>query len=285
MTKAPPIDDNHPYNRLYVKATHEHLHHGGVEITANEVRQYLWKLRLRNAVYAVIKSCMPCRIRRTTPTEPKIRNLPKARLAYHQRPFTYVGSTISGRMKSSGLPHHRQHHTRFAAHDGQTRGAERNLVQPRHQPPRSRGRTTTSSSRGNSSRGVYTPYSGHFIPPGAPFIGGAWEGMVQSTKRALDATLRERHPTEEVLTTLSLEAEYTVNSRPIPHVSLIADELEALPAGRPRTSTDPGRYLRGRRIQSQAVALQSAPRRRFLIPLSAGILTHAPTPAGAHRPQ
>ncbi|GBP53912.1 hypothetical protein EVAR_96590_1 [Eumeta japonica] len=59
-------------------------------------------------------------------------------------------------------------------------------------------------------------------------MGGAWERLVQSIKRALAVTLHEKCPREEVFTTLLLEAEYTVNSRPLTYVSVSADEPEAL---------------------------------------------------------
>lgn len=67
-----------------------------------------------------------------------------------------------------------------------------------------------------------------FIPPGAPFMGGAWERLVRSVKNALQVVLHERHPTEEVLLTLLAEAEYTVNSRPLTHVSVDHDDPEAI---------------------------------------------------------
>ncbi|GBP75060.1 hypothetical protein EVAR_48740_1 [Eumeta japonica] len=57
---------------------------------------------------------------------------------------------------------------------------------------------------------------------------GAWERMVQSVKRALTTVLQEQHPREEVLSTLLAEAEFTVNSRPLTHVSVSAEDPEAL---------------------------------------------------------
>lgn len=54
-----------------------------------------------------------------------------------------------------------------------------------------------------------------YIAPGAPSMGGAWERLVRSVKTALAVTLKERHPKEEVLHTLLLEAEHVVNSRPL----------------------------------------------------------------------
>jgi len=68
----------------------------------------------------------------------------------------------------------------------------------------------------------------HFIPPSAPHMGGAWERLVKSIKVALSSTLKETAPREEVLQTLMVEAEYTVNCRPLTHVSLDPDDMEAL---------------------------------------------------------
>ncbi|GBP87035.1 hypothetical protein EVAR_65510_1 [Eumeta japonica] len=59
-------------------------------------------------------------------------------------------------------------------------------------------------------------------------MSGAWKRLVQSIKRALAFTLYETYPREEVFATLLLEAEYTVNSRPLTHMSVSADDLEVL---------------------------------------------------------
>ncbi|XP_073956571.1 uncharacterized protein [Choristoneura fumiferana] len=67
-----------------------------------------------------------------------------------------------------------------------------------------------------------------FIPPGSPFMGGAWERLVSSVKKSLQAVLHERHPSKETLATLLAEAEYTVNSRPLTHVAVEPDEPEAI---------------------------------------------------------
>lgn len=59
----------------------------------------------------------------------------------------------------------------------------------------------------------------HFIPPVTPHMGGAWERLVRSVKRALGATLKERAPREETLLTALAEAEFVVNNRPLTHIS------------------------------------------------------------------
>lgn len=58
-----------------------------------------------------------------------------------------------------------------------------------------------------------------FHPPGSPHMGGCWERLVGSVKRALKNTLKERAPKEEVLQMLFAEAEYSINTRPSTHVS------------------------------------------------------------------
>lgn len=62
----------------------------------------------------------------------------------------------------------------------------------------------------------------------APHMGGAWERLVRSVKKALHNTLKERAPGEETLLTALAEAEYTVNSRPLTHVTADPEEEEPL---------------------------------------------------------
>lgn len=59
----------------------------------------------------------------------------------------------------------------------------------------------------------------HFLPPASPHMGGCWERLIGSVKRTLSVTLKELAPKEEVLQTLFANGEYSVNSRPLTHVS------------------------------------------------------------------
>jgi hypothetical protein len=67
-----------------------------------------------------------------------------------------------------------------------------------------------------------------FIPPASPHMGGSWERLIRSIKKALSITLKEQFPTEEVLRTVLTEAECTVNSRPLTYVSVQPDDREAI---------------------------------------------------------
>ena len=51
---------------------------------------------------------------------------------------------------------------------------------------------------------------------------------MRSVKVSLQATLKEQYPSDETFQTLLCEAEHTVNSRPLTHVSIDGDDPEAL---------------------------------------------------------
>ena len=67
-----------------------------------------------------------------------------------------------------------------------------------------------------------------FQPPSVSHFGGAWERLVQCTKKTLKAILAHRTVSKEVLRTALVEAEGVLNSRPITHVSNDAGDIEAL---------------------------------------------------------
>ncbi|XP_062713565.1 uncharacterized protein LOC134290436 [Aedes albopictus] len=68
-----------------------------------------------------------------------------------------------------------------------------------------------------------------FNPPLAPHMGGSWERMVRSVKTAMEAIAdHPRHPSDEVLETIAIEAESIVNSRPLTYIPLDNAEQEAL---------------------------------------------------------
>ena len=71
----------------------------------------------------------------------------------------------------------------------------------------------------------------NFQPPSAPHFGGAWERLVQCSKKILKAILKDRVVPKEALRTALVEAEGILNSRPITHVS-DAGDIEALTPNR-----------------------------------------------------
>ena len=100
--------------------------------------------------------------------------------------------------------------------------------------------------------------------PASSEMGGVWESMIASVKRALRAVLGRLLVTEDVLQTVITEVESVVNSRPLTYVSTETDSLEALTPshlllGRPAIQLPPGLVtddgIRCRRIWRQSRAL------------------------------
>ena len=84
-----------------------------------------------------------------------------------------------------------------------------------------------------------------FIPPSANHMGGVWERLVASTKRALRVILGGQCVTDEVLQTVLAEVEYVLNSRPLTYVSADVNDAEPLTpnhflVGQPEAALPPG---------------------------------------------
>ncbi|CAJ0605126.1 unnamed protein product [Cylicocyclus nassatus] len=68
----------------------------------------------------------------------------------------------------------------------------------------------------------------NFIPPASSWMGGAWERMVGTVKRALLKTIGRRKISEEIFSTVLCEIEAAVNSRPLTTIGEAADIDEVL---------------------------------------------------------
>lgn len=67
-----------------------------------------------------------------------------------------------------------------------------------------------------------------FNPPTGSHHGGAWERLIRSIRKILNATIKEQVLDEECLQTFFCEAEAIINSRPITAASSDVNDLEAL---------------------------------------------------------
>ncbi|XP_063368187.1 uncharacterized protein LOC134656557 [Cydia amplana] len=258
--KRPVILDGHDYiTRLIIKRYHEMAAHGNNETVVNDIRQKYWIVNLRPTVRTVATRCLYCRIKKARPSNPRMGDLPAARLAHHQRPFTHCGVDLFGHMEVTvGRRHEKRYGVLFTCMT--VRAIHIELV-----PSLSADSFIMALRRMASRRGwPYRMYSDHgtnfrgadaelrrsfkeindqasvrdlltthelewrFISPASPHMGGSWERLIRSVKTSLKVILKERAPREEVLITLLAEVENIVNSRPLSYVSTDHGDPESL---------------------------------------------------------
>ncbi|XP_062717081.1 uncharacterized protein LOC134292190 [Aedes albopictus] len=248
----------HPVTKLVVDDFHRTFRHGNAETVVNEIRQFYYIFKLRTVVKQVAAECQFCKILKTTPKIPRMAPLPVARLSSFTRPFTYTGIDFLGPLmvkvgRSSAkrwiclftclttrAVHVEVAHSlstpscvkcvrRFVCRRGAPAevytdngtnflGAERLLKEQLKLLHGDLAATFTNAET-----------KWHFIPPGAPHMGGAWERMVRSIKSAMESTYNsDRKLDDEGLETLAVEAEGIVNSRPLTYLPLDAAEGESL---------------------------------------------------------
>lgn len=251
------LDGQHKYTKMYIQHVHEKMHHSGVELTVNELRQRFWITRIRPTVKNALRSCPTCMLRRAKPPNPSTGNLPAARLSHHVRPFSFTGLDYFGPLEVT-VGRHREKRwvalftclTIRAIHlevvtslsADSAIAALRRFIARRGQPTELWSDNATCFKAAKQElkeeeetfQGALREECGarritwRFIPPASPFMGGAWERLVRSVKEALRVTLREKHPSDETLHTLLVEIENIVNSRPLTHVSVAPEDPEAL---------------------------------------------------------
>ncbi|XP_023948869.2 uncharacterized protein LOC112053624 [Bicyclus anynana] len=252
------LDGRHPIARLIVMHYHKKFAHGNHETIVNELKQRYWITRLRPTVRTVASKCMLCRIRKAQPQPPRMGDLPEARLAHHQRPFTFCGLDLFGPMKITvGRRHQIRYGVLFtcmtirAIHIEivHTLTTDSLIMALRRMAARKSWPLRLFSDNGTNLRGADTELrksiedldqevlkreavnygtTWTFIPPRSPHWGGAWERLIKSVKTALKVVLTEQAPKEEVLLTLMAEVEQIVNSRPLTHVSVEPASAEAI---------------------------------------------------------
>lgn len=252
------LDGKHRYTRLLVQHYHEQFAHGTTETVVNELRQKYWLINLRRTVKTVTSQCQRCRIDKAKVSPPRMSCLPRARLEHHERPFTNTGIDYFGPMNVAvGRRREKRWGVLFtclvsrAVHIEVASSLTTDSAMMALQRMGSRRGYPSHifSDNGTNLRGAneelkralreidqtrlqdYGTNKGiewHFIPPASPHMGGSWERLIRSVKTALKAILRERTPTDECLTTLLIEVEHMVNSRPLTHVSSDPKDPEAI---------------------------------------------------------
>ena len=252
------LDGDHPYTRLWIRYLHER-EHASTEKVVSEIRNGFFVLRMRTNARRAAHHCMQCRATNAKPKIPQMGQLPECRLASRTAPFTHCGLDFFGPMTVTiGRRQEKRYgalftcmttraiHLELAA----SLSADSAIMAIRRMTARRGQPAIFYSDNGTNFRGADSELRAaveelrasvqlkdelannrtewKFIPPGSPHMGGAWERLVRSVKRALATTLKQRSPREETLLTALAEAEYTVNSRPLTHVSVDSRDEEPL---------------------------------------------------------
>lgn len=245
--------------RLLVGCFHRMYHHRNNGTVINELHQQFYISRIRQVLNSVrMKDCQRCKNRDAKPVVPEMGSLPFGRLAVGFRPFSYIGIDYFGPMQ---VVVGRTSRKRWGvlitcltiravhieiAHSLDTESCImciRNFMAFRGTP------IEIFSDCGSNFVGAnneltdlvadldmdkmathfttcYTSWN--FNPPKSAYMGGSWERLVRSVKTSLYEIYPYRHPSDEMLRNLMMEAMNVVNSRPLTFIPIDNEEDEAL---------------------------------------------------------
>ncbi|XP_055588978.1 uncharacterized protein LOC129741278 [Uranotaenia lowii] len=257
-TKNPIILPREHYaTQLIVLWYHKKYLHCNTNTVVNEIRQRFHVSRLKTLVRRVEKLCVYCRVHKASPNVPRMSPLPAARLRAFCKPFSFVGldyfgptqvrvgrstvkrwvalftcltiravhlevvhslTTTSCKMAMRRFIGRRGSPVEVYSDNGTNfLGAKNDLIEECK---------TINDELATTFTNAFTKW--YFNPPSAPHMGGAWERLVRSVKTAFYAMTTSRTPNEETFSTVIVEAESVVNSRPLTFIFLENDTQEAL---------------------------------------------------------
>ncbi|XP_033221094.1 uncharacterized protein LOC117175496 [Belonocnema kinseyi] len=243
------LNGGSPIVQLLIAFYHEKSGHIERERVINDLCSKYWITKIRSAVRAQGYNCLTCTQRKAKAIQPEMAPLPDMRADSFIEPSTNTEVDYFGPFQVTiGRRHEKRYGVLFtclnvrAIHlelasslstDSMTI-ALRGMISRRGKPTRlflDNGANFVGPNielrraleefdqdeilRKTAINGV----EWHFIPSASPHMGGNWERLVSSVKRALQATLKEPVPKEEVLQTLFAETEFSVNRRHLTYVS------------------------------------------------------------------
>ena len=290
------ISKNDDVIRLIVTDVHRRALHAGLEQTLSELRLSYWVPKARSTTRKIIHRCAYCWKRRTQPQTPMMADLPASRFDM-SRPFACVGLDYCGPLTVRKFRKTEKRYVLLITCLA-TRALHLELVSSmdtdgflmalrRFIARRGRPRVIWSDNGSNLVAGEKELRScleawnqthitdelsqrhieWHFNPPTASHMGGVWERLVAMVKRALLVVLGNQCVSEDVLHTVLVEVEFTINSRPLTYVSSDINDPEPLTPnhfvlGSPQAAFPPGMFTdsdalgRGKWRQSQVLADQ-----------------------------
>nr|XP_036677971.1 uncharacterized protein LOC118879094 [Drosophila suzukii] len=248
------LSHRHSLTDFIVRHFHAQMKHQNVDATIAQIRTRFWVTKMRRVLKEVISSCNECKLQRSRPMPPIMGPLPEDRLEAGGWPFKYTGLDYFGPLLVTVSRHREKRWVALftclttraihleMAHDLSTDScitAIRNFVcrrGPVHRLRSDNGKNFVGADREAKRFGdvfeterIQSELSSRSIEwdfncPSNPSEGGVWERMVQCVKRVLRHTLKEVAPRDHVLESFLIEAENVVNSRPLTHLPVDADQ-------------------------------------------------------------
>ncbi|XP_055604772.1 uncharacterized protein LOC129753006 [Uranotaenia lowii] len=251
------LPERHRLTELIVASFHEQHFYANSETVVNELRQVYHIPKVRVVVKRIVRNCQWCKVKKVLPRVPRMAALPTPRLATLVRPFTFVGLDLFGPLT---VKVGRSQVKRWVAfftcltiravhvevvHNLYTQSCIMSIRRfiGRRGPPAEihsdNGTNFYGASRvlQEQMKAVHDDLATTFttsttewvfIPPGTSHMGGSWERMVRYIKTSMEAANGKRSLDDEALLTLTIDAEYMVNSRPLTYMPLESNESEAL---------------------------------------------------------
>ena len=260
------VSKSHYLARLIIIDIHQRNLHTGREQTLCLIRNVYWIPSCRGLIRTVLKECLYCK-RYTVKAKPTyMADLPKDRMLAGQKPFTSTGIDLFGPMlvkRTKGTRSNAALVKRYgiiftcmtvrAIHLELTNDLSTDsfIMAPRRFKSRRGHVQVIRSDNGTNFVGAASElkdafktfdrskvnrycceqeidFQWIFNPPFSPWMGGAWESLIKSVKRALKAITLDRVFTDEALYTFLCETECIINQRPLTAISDDVNDFDTL---------------------------------------------------------